>query len=658
MPKDRVSNLFQLMDLKPREHIQTLEASLVLSDAFESLEDAEKALVLGRGYMLTGRFDMAEKLLVKALSYFESFDYPLQSFYTYINLGVNYRDSETYEYALRAFSKAYELSYEMDDFEYIILALVNLGSIYSSLDNSEKTIEYLEKAMEYVDKIPQEKTLGDLYNNYAYALMDLGREEEALRYYFKALTVYEAFFGSEMHVNRIIVISNIGETYLALGNDLEAERFMTLALQLSEENQLKIIELDAHRVLSEVYEKREDYKRALAHHKRYDQINEVFLKQKKRDEIEVLSERLEKEKERSREEIHTLRNVELKSKTTELEKTLKNLAQISAIGQKLTSSMDMDEIYAILRQSIYALMPVHVFGLAVYDPERETIIYKYFEEQGRLLPLLEISKYEGTSLAAYCILNQEDVFIPSFQDVYERYLPKKTYGSIGNDKSKDTQCIIYCRLMTEEGCVGLITMQNYEANTYKASDYEVVKALASYVAIAISNAQKKNIINEKAKALAFLSFRDPLTGLYNRRYFNQLAQAHEDGDKREIGLIMGDMNHLKQINDTYGHGVGDTYLCAVSDILKKVAGNNEVFRLGGDEFAILVHEADEELLRQMLEEIRRLCDAFVFEHVPLSISLGYELCSEGTLNLSQLFSRAESKMYLEKKKFHKNVFSD
>lgn len=647
---DSIKEKLRVVDSDPKSY---LEAHTYERSAYSTLEAAEEGLLFGRAFLLSGAYERANEIFEAVLTFFDKGGSCLHRFYVYINRGVLFREMGRFEKSVKAFNAAYTLSYELDDFEYIIGALIHLGSVYNVLSDNPKAKVYLEEALAHVHQLPAGKMTGDLYNNYAYTLLEEARLEEALDYLFKAYEAYKTYYGHEEHINWIIVLGNIGETYYRLGDAEAAERYLHGALDGAKRRGTMPVMVEASYYLSKIYEDRGDFKKALDYHKLYDETRSALNKQKKETLLETFNKRFEDEALRYREEIHELRNVALKSKTMELERTLKNVSLITTIGQKLTSSMDMDEIFSILRTSVYSLAEAHLFGLAVYDDAEKKIRYKYFEEGGKPLECLEIDIYQGASLGSYCILNETDLYIADFDSVYEQYLPKKTFVPIGNSRGVDTQSIIFCRLTTEEGCVGLMTLQHYERNAYKASDFEVIKALASYVAIAISNAQKKNIINEKAKALEFLSYKDPLTGLYNRRYFSKISAVYAEKKSGALGLIMGDMNHLKLINDHYGHAVGDAYLKTAAEMLTACAEGHEVFRLGGDEFAIMVADATTTQLENMVAKIRHACDAFVFEHVPLSISLGFEIVSGAHIDVSALFSKAESKMYRDKSVFHK-----
>lgn len=153
---------------------------------------------------------------------------------------------------------------------------------------------------------------------------------------------------------------------------------------------------------------------------------------------------------------------------------------------------------------------------------------------------------------------------------------------------------------------------------------------------------------------------DPLTGLNNRKQlthtFNNLSKSHEDQDKIRLYLI--DVNHFKQINDTYGHLQGDNALKIIAEALKAACkGANRgtvIARYGGDEFVILVSENNNDetidLKERIKEKLKELSEkkSLPFE---LTVSVG-SACSDNGDSLKDLILKADKAMYMEKKKYH------
>lgn len=153
---------------------------------------------------------------------------------------------------------------------------------------------------------------------------------------------------------------------------------------------------------------------------------------------------------------------------------------------------------------------------------------------------------------------------------------------------------------------------------------------------------------------------DPLTGLNNRKQlthtFNNLSKSHEDQDKIRLYLI--DVNHFKQINDTYGHLQGDNALKIIAEALKAACkGANRgtvIARYGGDEFVILVSENNNDETIDLKERIKeKLKELSKKKSVPfeLTVSVG-SACSDNGDSLKDLILKADKAMYMEKKKYH------
>jgi diguanylate cyclase (GGDEF)-like protein len=145
---------------------------------------------------------------------------------------------------------------------------------------------------------------------------------------------------------------------------------------------------------------------------------------------------------------------------------------------------------------------------------------------------------------------------------------------------------------------------------------------------------------------------DSLTSLGNRRYFDeQLKRAMKSANRQSssIGLVLGDLNKFKAINDTYGHSIGDQVLVEFANILRLcVRDSDSLFRFGGDEFAILVEHADESTLRIIEDRVTKALkeNAFLRKY-QLGCSLGATLMNK-TDDEQSIFNRADRTLYLKK----------
>jgi diguanylate cyclase (GGDEF) domain len=146
---------------------------------------------------------------------------------------------------------------------------------------------------------------------------------------------------------------------------------------------------------------------------------------------------------------------------------------------------------------------------------------------------------------------------------------------------------------------------------------------------------------------------DELTGLYNRRYFNDAIAREVERYKRfgqRFSLVMLDVDHFKRFNDTYGHTAGDDALKSVADGLKTTARTfDHVVRYGGEEFALILPHTDSEQAFSAAERLRKaICNRPVpveGKDVYISVSLGTATFPEDAINARELVNRSDEALY-------------
>ena len=158
--------------------------------------------------------------------------------------------------------------------------------------------------------------------------------------------------------------------------------------------------------------------------------------------------------------------------------------------------------------------------------------------------------------------------------------------------------------------------------------------------------------------LRYLSEIDALTDLYNRNSFEEKIEKLNKIKYHPLGIIMGDVNGLKLINDTLGHLEGDKLLRSISNVLKSSCSESGyVFRWGGDEFIILIPNANELKCDKLIKKILNDCKKYDYKYMQLSISLGAVVKDEVDDNIYDCINKAEEKVYRHKLLDNKSIKS-
>jgi len=168
--------------------------------------------------------------------------------------------------------------------------------------------------------------------------------------------------------------------------------------------------------------------------------------------------------------------------------------------------------------------------------------------------------------------------------------------------------------------------------------------------------------NERLRAeldlLRALSFEDPLTGLKNRRYFDERLAAEVDRATRHgapVSVLVVDLDRFKQINDTHGHEAGDDALRWTARFLVACVREHDVVcRSGGDEFMVILPGATAEGARQLVDRIRRrlVSAGVVGDYGRVSLSLGAASWGPGCAAARDLVVAADDAMYDDKRRWH------
>jgi len=157
------------------------------------------------------------------------------------------------------------------------------------------------------------------------------------------------------------------------------------------------------------------------------------------------------------------------------------------------------------------------------------------------------------------------------------------------------------------------------------------------------------IRKKNEEEILYLSYHDSLTGIYNRTFFEEEKKRLDTKRQLPLSVIMGDLNNLKLINDSFGHIEGDRIIKKSAEVLKRACRAEDIIaRWGGDEFIILLPRTSAVDLEEILARIKKECEKTINQKIPLSISLGASTKEDVNQDIDLIILDSESNMYKNK----------
>ena len=144
-------------------------------------------------------------------------------------------------------------------------------------------------------------------------------------------------------------------------------------------------------------------------------------------------------------------------------------------------------------------------------------------------------------------------------------------------------------------------------------------------------------------------YKDELTGLYTREFFNQELERLDTSRMLPLSVIFADVNSLKLVNDAFGHNMGDELLKKVTSIMKKAFREEDIVaRMGGDEFAILLPKTVEARALEIVASLKKEYVHNPLDYIALSVSFGVATKTKKDEDINEILKKADKRMYYMK----------
>jgi diguanylate cyclase (GGDEF)-like protein len=330
-------------------------------------------------------------------------------------------------------------------------------------------------------------------------------------------------------------------------------------------------------------------------------------------------------------------NGQLAEALAETRRIGESMQKLSQLGEMLQSCRELDEVRAGLGGALDDLLPGLGGRLALINPSQNVAVIGAHWGQHALLAESVFAPEDCWALRrgqAYPLAGASSGFVckhvqwPSPDHPHAGYLcvPLSAQGEV----------------------IGVLTFDGERAPS--AAERRIALAAGEQLALALANLRLQETLRTQ-------SIRDPLTGLFNRRYLEvSLERELLRATRRSLSLavLMLDIDHFKRFNDSHGHEAGDALLSKFAEVLKRCIRNEDIAcRYGGEEFTVVLLEAHAEIVALRAEQIRAAVSAMSVEHrdeqlPPVTVSIGTAVYPRDGRTAEDLLRRSDAALYRAK----------
>jgi diguanylate cyclase (GGDEF)-like protein len=316
------------------------------------------------------------------------------------------------------------------------------------------------------------------------------------------------------------------------------------------------------------------------------------------------------------------------------EATVRNLSLMGEMTSLLQACSDADESLDVICQFAARVLPMDSGGLYLFRESRNQV---------------ELSVNWGAESKSEVIFEQEDCWAirrgePHILDHMDHSLACRHLHDWAD------VCSLCVPIVAQGNVLGILHVENHANKPITKAEGSLADNLANQIALAMASIKLRDTLRN-------LSVRDPLTGLFNRRYMEESLQreiATSQRKSRPLALVILDLDHFKNFNDTFGHEAGDLLLREVGSLLsRKSRGGDIACRFGGEEFVVIYPETDAEIVMQLANQLREAIHGMQLQHFgrslgQISASFGLAFFPTHGSTTDELLRAADKALYAAK----------
>jgi diguanylate cyclase (GGDEF)-like protein len=366
-----------------------------------------------------------------------------------------------------------------------------------------------------------------------------------------------------------------------------------------------------------------------------------------------------------------------------------DIMSIMKSSQAISSEIRFDKLLTILIQTIIENAGAQCgYLLLKNEKEKEFTIEAMKCERVNMIKVMEKIPYTQCETICHEIIQY--VIRTKKHIVLDNACYDETFRNNAYIRTNEVKSVLCLPIVYQNMLKGIVYLENnLTPGVFTAERLEILMMLASQASISIENAQLYETLEDKVRErtiqlkfaneqLKELSLHDPLTNLHNRRYAYEFVsdqavkfikdkvRSINNENKRTpsprdnvLGIFLIDIDHFKDVNDTYGHKSGDNALVVFSDVLRKLIRKNDfIIRWGGEEILIILNNTSEQYLetfaRKVLESVQAAPIEVAYgKQIHITCSIGYtempsNMSAPELFTLEQTINLSDFALYLAK----------
>ena len=324
-----------------------------------------------------------------------------------------------------------------------------------------------------------------------------------------------------------------------------------------------------------------------------------------------------------------------------------DLSLLNDLSKSLVATLDTDQIINTAYTRIQEVVPHDILSIVLFSQKK---LWLFSNVKLNVDEIEEIKSAIVSALKEVTDSGDSNAYKTAVKYIGEG----SAETSINSVKKKEESQFanrLFFLLDSGGGKIGMLKLIRYSDEPFSKHQYDILSMIVSTLTLALRNSE----VHKEAQAMATI---DSLTGLFNKRYFNDILDREFKGAMRyqtPVSLIMMDLDNFKVINDMYGHQAGDAVIKEISDRLAKSLRDIDVpARYGGDELAIILPETGAEQAFFVAKRLKRLIEQNPIKHrgnsINVTASIGISSCPNSSIKtVEDMISEADKALYDAKK---------